>query len=131
MSSPSSTWSDRRGLFQRGKEVHEPAPRRASQEGSSVVDTVRRTSMAGIDKLERTVAGNPSPVPATSQRRRSSVGSQGLFANLSHHKRGSEDYAERRLSHHDQASAGGAVSGWWNSTFRGYSNNSQSGKARE
>nr|POE46225.1 hypothetical protein CFP56_73187 [Quercus suber] len=119
MSSPKSTWSDRRGLFQNGKEVHEPALRRASQEDSRVVDAVRRTSMAGSNKFEKPVLDNPSPVQDTARRRRSSAASQGLFANLSHHKRGSEDYAERRASHHDQASAGGAVSSWWNSTFRG------------
>lgn len=70
MSSPVSTWSDRRGLFQTGKEVHQPAARRASQESSGVVDAVRRTSVVGMDKLEKAISSNPSPVSATSQRRR-------------------------------------------------------------
>lgn len=50
----------------------------------------------------------------------SSAASGGLFSNLQQHKRGSEDYADRRASHSEQmASSGGAVAGWFNKTFRG------------
>jgi len=37
---------------------------------------------------------------------------------LNQHKRGSEDYADRRASHTEQH-PGGMMSGWFNSTFRG------------
>ena len=47
----------------------------------------------------------------------SSAASGGLFGSLQQHKRGSEGYDERRASHSDQLSSGGAVSGWFNKTF--------------
>lgn len=43
-----------------------------------------------------------------------------MFGNLVSHKRGSEDYHERRASHSEQLqSAGGVFSGWYGTTFRG------------
>lgn len=49
MSSPSSSstpWEDRRGMFQRGKDVHDPARRRPSQGGGGgVAEAVRRASV--------------------------------------------------------------------------------------
>ncbi|KAK4569476.1 hypothetical protein LTR86_003239 [Recurvomyces mirabilis] len=118
-----SEWSDRRGLSQRGKEVHVrgearewPAPRK--QSGAGIIDAVRRASTSSSDGLDKTTS-NTSGAPAspTSGRRRSS--NTALFANLESHKRGSEDYGERRQSHGEHASAG-VFSGWYNSTFRGY-----------
>ncbi len=44
-----------------------------------------------------------------------------MFGNLQSHKRGSEDYSERRTSHGEMTGApGGMFSGWYNATFRGY-----------
>lgn len=48
----------------------------------------------------------------------SSAASSGLFGNLTQHKRGSEDYVDRRASHSEQNPTG-VVGGWFNSTFRG------------
>ena len=42
-----------------------------------------------------------------------------MFGSLAQHKRGSDDYATRRGSHAEQLASGGAVSGWFNKTFRG------------
>lgn len=131
-----NTWADRRGMFQAGKAVHEPAPanRRVSQDG--VGAAIRRASINSVNSVEKTPSGT-TPSPVSSQRRRvsderaaiqrsyylrlvqSSAASNGMFGNLTSHKRGSEDYGERRASHHEQREAGGLVSGWWNSTMRG------------
>ena len=43
----------------------------------------------------------------------------GLFANLTSHKRGGEDYGARRSSVEEMEAKSGAYSGWYNSTFRG------------
>lgn len=126
MSSPGSTWSDRRGLFQKGKEVHDlgPTGRRPSGSSGGVVEAVRRASVGstgGLDKTESNASsiGSPASPPSPStQRRRSS--NTGLFGNLQSMKRGSEDYAERRASHAEQGQGGtGMFSQWYNSTFRG------------
>ncbi|KAK4543250.1 hypothetical protein LTR36_005800 [Oleoguttula mirabilis] len=115
MSSPTSTWQDRRGMFQSGKEVHEPGkPVTRRESGSGIADAVRRASTASIDALEKTTSS--SSASPSSQRRSSNTG--GLFGNLTQHKRGSEDYGERRNSHAEQRPAG-MMSGWYNSTFRG------------
>lgn len=51
----------------------------------------------------------------------SSAASQGLFGNLTNHKRGSEDYSERRASYTEMAgNSPGLVSGWFNKTFKGH-----------
>lgn len=51
----------------------------------------------------------------------SSAASNGLFGNLSSHKRGSEDYGERRASYTEMAgNSPGMVSGWFNRTFKGH-----------
>ncbi|EMD01172.1 hypothetical protein BAUCODRAFT_118880 [Baudoinia panamericana UAMH 10762] len=118
-----SLWSDRRGMFQKGKEVHEPSvPSERRNSGGGIADAVRRASVSSANTLEKTVTGTTSnsssdPSSPTSQRRRSS--NTALFGNLTTHKRGSEDYSERRASHSDQ-NASGFVSGWYNSTFRGH-----------
>lgn len=122
-------------MFQRGKEVHEPGkPVTRRESGSGIADAVRRASTASIDALEKTTS-NDSGSP-TSQRRRvsdstywqtlksvradrlSQSSNTGLFGTLTQHKRGSEDYGERRSSHAEQRPAG-VLSGWYNSTFRG------------
>lgn len=48
------------------------------------------------------------------------------------HKRGSEDYGERRASHTEHQ-AEGLVSGWYNKTFKGVQNQtgSQTGNQQE
>ncbi|KAF2163671.1 hypothetical protein M409DRAFT_68277 [Zasmidium cellare ATCC 36951] len=122
MSSPSE-WSDRRGLFQKGKEVHEPG-RRLSGGAGGVIDAVRRASTSSTSEkgsfVSNPLSNDPaSPASPTSQRRRSSAASGDLFGNLQQHKRGSDGYDERKASHTDQLAAGGAVSGWFNKTFRG------------
>jgi len=115
MSSPTQTWSDRRGMFQKGREVHEPAPPRRPSQGG-VADAVRRVSVGSQNGVEKTTSDPTSAQSSpTSQRRRSS----GLFNNLNNMKRGSEDYSDRRASHSDMAGSGGLMSGWFNQTFRG------------
>ena len=47
-----------------------------------------------------------------------SSNTSGLYSNLIQHKRGSEDYEERRTSHSEHLPTG-VLSGWYNSTFRG------------
>lgn len=66
-------WEDRRGMFQRGKEVHDPA-RRPSQSGG-VIEAVRRASVASNNSLvEKPLSNDPaSPTSPTSQRRRVSI----------------------------------------------------------
>ncbi|WPG99983.1 Hypothetical protein R9X50_00280700 [Acrodontium crateriforme] len=116
MSSP--PWQDRRGMFQRGKEVHEPARRPST--GANVVEAVRKASVSSVGAIEKVVTGesvaSASPSSPISQRRRSSNASGGLFGSLTQAKRGSEDYGERRASHVEQ---GALTSGWFGSTFRG------------
>ncbi|KAM3425216.1 hypothetical protein BST61_g7171 [Cercospora zeina] len=124
-------WEDRRGMFQRGKEVHDPA-RRASQSGG-VIEAVRRASVTSNNSLvEKPLSNDPAaPSSPTSQRRRSSAASGGMFGSLTQHKRGSEDYATRRGSHAEQLTSGGAVSGWFNKTFRGISAPGEQQKSTE
>jgi hypothetical protein len=51
----------------------------------------------------------------------SSAASQGLFNNLNTHKRGSQDYGDRRASYTEMAgNSPGLVSGWFNKTFKGH-----------
>lgn len=73
MSSPSE-WSDRRGLFQKGKEVHEPG-RRLSGGAGGVIDAVRRASTSSTSEkgsfVSNPLSNDPaSPASPTSQRRR-------------------------------------------------------------
>ncbi|KAK3111699.1 hypothetical protein LTR53_012783 [Teratosphaeriaceae sp. CCFEE 6253] len=114
-----SSWSDRRGLTQKGKEVIAP-PTEGRQFGTGVLETVRRASITSENGLEKTLSNTSSGGPPSppGQRRRSS--NAGKFANLQTHKRGSEDYVDRRMSHGEHAPTGGVLSGWYNSTFRGY-----------
>jgi len=104
------------------------------------MDTVRRASVSSISSLEKTISAelpaalkpadtapvvtpaspkrsDAPPASPTSQRRRSS--NTGLFGNLMDHKRGSQDYAERRASHHDQGQSATLFGGWYNRTIRG------------
>jgi hypothetical protein len=64
-----------------------------------------------------------SPWPTTNRpsHPQSSAANRGLFENLSTHKRGSQDYTERRASYTEMAGNGppGLVSGWFNKTFKG------------
>ncbi|KAI5367213.1 hypothetical protein Slin14017_G022490 [Septoria linicola] len=120
MSSPSGQpWEDRRGMFQRGKELHDAA-RRPSQSGG-VIEAVRRASVTSNGSVvDKPLSNDPAPPASpTSQRRRSSAASSGLFGSLAQHKRSSEDYAARRSSHADQLQSGGVVAGWFNKSFRG------------
>lgn len=50
----------------------------------------------------------------------SSAASNGLFGNLMSQKRGGEGYEQRRSSQNEMMNQGGVVSGWFNSTFKGY-----------
>ncbi|EME46710.1 hypothetical protein DOTSEDRAFT_70646 [Dothistroma septosporum NZE10] len=138
MSSPNTTpatlWQDRRGMFQRGKEVHEPA-RKMSGSGTGVMEAVRRAST--VSNSDKSFVSNPlsndpaAPVSSTAARRRSSAASGGLFGNLTHHKRGSEDYADRRASQTEALGSGGAVGGWFNKTFRGIESPGAPGQTQE
>merc|ERR1711939_453865 len=112
MSSVSNTWQDRRALFQKGKEVHEPASptERKPSMSEGVTAAVRRASVGSDTGLEKTVSN-------TSARRRSS--NSALFGNLTNMKRGSVDYEQRRASHSEHQQSGGVLSGWHNQTFRG------------
>ncbi|KAK4626507.1 hypothetical protein CLAFUW4_04984 [Fulvia fulva] len=140
MSSPNSTptapWQDRRGMFQRGKEVHEPARKMSGSGGTGVIEAVRRASTSS--QSDKSLVSNPlsndpaSPAsPSTTARRRSSAASSGLFSNLTHHKRGSEDYADRRASQTEGYGQGGAVSGWFNKTFRGIQSPAAPGQTQQ
>merc|ERR1712217_384525 len=113
MSSVSNTWQDRRALFQKGKEVHEPASptERKPSMSEGVTAAVRRASVGSDTGLEKTVSNTSAGAPAspTSGRRRSS--NSALFGNLTNMKRGSVDYEHQQ--------SGGVLSGWYNQTFRG------------
>ncbi|KAK5133610.1 hypothetical protein LTR08_007558 [Meristemomyces frigidus] len=123
ISSPvANPWQDRRGMFQRGREVHEPGnpvPANRRTSGAGLSDAVRRSSTSSDDDLKKTTSnsstGNPNS-PSDQRRRSSNTG--GLYGNLNQLKRGSQDYGERRSSHSDHMPTG-MLSGWYNSTFRG------------
>ncbi|KAF2860212.1 hypothetical protein K470DRAFT_77231 [Piedraia hortae CBS 480.64] len=121
--SSSNPWQDRRGLFQRGKEVHEPSKPtgRRPSEGSRIIDSLRRASVSSTNSLEKTKTASsdaPSPTSPSSQRRMSS--NAGIFGNLAQMKRGSEDYGQRRQSQEEMIGSGsGIFSTWYNSTFKG------------
>ena len=74
MSSVSNTWQDRRALFQKGKEVHEPASltERKPSMSEGVTAAVRRASVGSDTGLEKTVSNTSAGAPAspTSGRRR-------------------------------------------------------------
>ncbi|KAF2480019.1 hypothetical protein BDY17DRAFT_327005 [Neohortaea acidophila] len=117
--SSNQTWADRRALFQKGKELHEPV----SPTGRKFSDTpavsaeARRLSNSGETKPDVAAAAATS----TAGRRRSSASSGGMFNNLTNMKRGSQDYGDRRTSQQEMmGSSGGIVSGWFNQTFKGY-----------
>jgi len=116
MPTPTETWQDRRGMFQRGKDVHQPGRKLSNQFGDPLAG--RRTSIGstGSVGLEKT----DSIEEPGAQRRRSSAANRGLFENLNTHKRGSQDYTERRASYTEMAgNSPGLVSGWFNKTFKG------------
>lgn len=130
-------WQDRRGMFQRGREVHtpsEPGARRFSETGSISAAVRRASASSGSgspDKAtfptsggQRRRVGTPSYraccVYADTRMLQSSAASNGLFGNLMNQKRGGEGYDQRRASQTEQMNQGGVVSGWFNSTFKGY-----------
>lgn len=180
MPTPTETWQDRRGMFQRGKDVHQPGRKLSNQFGDPLAG--RRTSIGstgggGLEKTDsveelgatrRRVSPFPllgvdwchvsggevtmsrrndyilssyfsyfehggfSPNPPASARiiirahqlicsLQSSAANRGLFDNLTAHKRGSQDYSERRASYTEMSgnSPPGLVSGWFNRTFKG------------
>lgn len=53
-------------------------------------------------------------------RPQSSAGQGGLFGTLQQHKRGSDDYGDKRAAHHDASGGGGMVGNWFNQTFKGH-----------
>jgi hypothetical protein len=65
--------------------------------------------------------GASPALPTLSERRRSSAGGTGLFANLQTQKRDSTnpDMTARRASWDEQAVKGGMFSNWWNGYTRG------------
>ncbi|KAJ9618322.1 hypothetical protein H2203_009240 [Taxawa tesnikishii (nom. ined.)] len=113
----SNPWEDRRGLFQRGKEVHEPGSPVTGRRGSggSISDELSKT-MSNQTTSSNSGAADSNASP-TSQRRRSS--NTALFGNLTQHKRGSQDYGERRSSIGEQGAKSGMFGTWYNQTFRG------------
>ncbi|KAK3704910.1 hypothetical protein LTR37_013601 [Vermiconidia calcicola] len=125
--SANENWQDRRGIFQRGKELHAPGSPTSKKfhETGAVSNAVRKSSVSstgsggggGGSPVEKSSSGS---FPTSSGRRRSSAAS-GLFGNLTTAKRGSEDYGERRASTAEMShGSGGFVSGWYNSTFKGH-----------
>jgi hypothetical protein len=64
---------------------------------------------------------NISPLTSiSSPNPQSSAANRGLFETLNTHKRGSQDYTERRASYTEMAgNSPGLVSGWFNKTFKG------------
>ncbi|KAF2723141.1 hypothetical protein K431DRAFT_311231 [Polychaeton citri CBS 116435] len=125
----SNPWSDRRGLFQKGKEIHEPTERRSSQ--GSVSDALRRASVGSVGSgttLEKTPTTSSSTGGSSDRRRSSAASGGGLFGNLTSMKRGSEDYETRRASHAEMTgNQGGVLSGWYNKTFKGMQNQNNPG----
>jgi hypothetical protein len=62
---PAAVWQDRRGMFQRGKEVHEPSVRRPSQgSGGAIEAAVRRASTASNGSLGDKPLSNDTASPA-------------------------------------------------------------------
>jgi hypothetical protein len=63
----------------------------------------------------------PQLTPSLPLPPQSSAANRTLFETLNTHKRGSQDYTERRASYTEMAGNGppGLVSGWFNKTFKG------------
>lgn len=82
---PAAVWQDRRGMFQRGKEVHEPGMRRMSQTGPGIIGAVRRASNASssngslVDKPLGDDPADPGYYPTASDSRRRRVSSRHLI----------------------------------------------------
>jgi len=124
-------------MFQRGREMHSPSTasqRRASDASlmESLTKTTTNQSTASSSSSTTTnaagTAGPDSPVVnynpnwGSQHRRRSSaasLGSAGMFANLTNNKRGSVDYQARRNDHAEMEGKSGVLNSMWNSTFRG------------
>jgi hypothetical protein len=62
----------------------------------------------------------PQLIPSLPLPPQSSAANRTLFETLNTHKRGSQDYTERRASYTEMAgNSPGLVSGWFNKTFKG------------
>lgn len=70
MPTPTETWQDRRGMFQRGKDVHQPGRKLSNQFGDPLAG--RRSSIAstGSGSLEKTESIEE---PGAQRRRVSSI----------------------------------------------------------
>jgi len=72
MSTPTNLWQDRRGMFQKGKEVHEPGnpigERRTS--GAGIADAVRRASVSSVNSIEKTISNTGGSATSSSGQRR-------------------------------------------------------------
>ena len=129
-------------MFQKGKVVHEPSSpsSRKFSETGSVANAVRRASTSSTGSNSGDKSTNTGGSFPTSGRRvcrhdvedleaksltirlpqSSAASGGGLFSNLNNVKRGSEDYGEKRASHHEMTgSGGGMIGGWFNQTFKG------------
>lgn len=70
MPTPQETWQDRRGMFQRGKEVHQPGRKLSNQFGDPLAARRTSTGSTGGGGLEKT---NSVEEPGASSRRRVSL----------------------------------------------------------
>jgi len=71
MPTPTETWQDRRGMFQRGKEVHQPGRKLSNQFGDPLAARRTSTGSTGGGGLEKT---DSIPEPGSlGQRRRVSL----------------------------------------------------------
>lgn len=79
MPTPTETWQDRRGMFQRGKEVHQPGRKLSNQFGDPLAG--RRTSTGsmggGLEKTESI----PEPGSQGQRRRVSQLRSRHFWCN--------------------------------------------------
>jgi hypothetical protein len=54
MPTPTETWQDRRGMFQRGKEIHQPGRKLSNQFGDPLAARRTSTGSTGGGGLEKT-----------------------------------------------------------------------------
>jgi hypothetical protein len=67
MPTPTETWQDRRGMFQRGKEVHQPGRKLSNQFGDPLAARRTSTGSTGGGGLEKT---DSIPEPGSQGQRR-------------------------------------------------------------
>lgn len=79
----STAWGfeDRRGMFQGGKEVHEPSKRRPSGTSGSVTEAVRKASITASETVQK-VTSNTSNTAGEAPRRRVCVQVRQSFADI-------------------------------------------------